>query len=98
LNTIFSWQTSLASSAVLAAEDVRAAVRASRTALNARATASSAALSAQQACKKGEFSSIDDARAAQTRASIAQQERSSSYTFFFNGESRRLNINSAIKY
>lgn len=67
-----SWQTSLASSAVTAAEDVRAAVRASRTASNARATASSAALSAQQACEQGEFASIDDARAAQTRASIAQ--------------------------
>ena len=55
-----------------AAEDVRAAVRASRTASNARATASSAALSAQQACEKGEFATMEDARAAQTRASIAQ--------------------------
>lgn len=67
-----SWQTSLASAAVAAAEDVRAAVRASRTAANARATASSAALSAQQACEKVEFATMDDARAAQTRSSIAQ--------------------------
>jgi hypothetical protein len=63
---------SLASAAVAASEDVRAAVRASRTASNARATASSAALSAQQACEKVEFGSMDEARAAQTRASIAQ--------------------------
>jgi cellobiose-specific phosphotransferase system component IIA len=67
-----SWQTSLASSAVTAAEDVRAAVRVSRTAANARAAASSAAFSAQTACEKGEFANLDEARAAQTRASIAQ--------------------------
>lgn len=67
-----SWQTSLASSAVTAAEDVRAAVRVSRTATNARAAASSAAFSAQNACDRGEFLNLDEARAAQTRASIAQ--------------------------
>jgi len=67
-----SWQTSLACAAVTAAEDVRAAVRVSRTASNARAAASSAAFSAQTACENGEFASLDEARAAQTRASIAQ--------------------------
>ena len=65
-----SWQTSLASSAVTAAEDVRAAVRVAKTAANARAAASSAALTAQTACEKGEFANLDEARAAQTRASI----------------------------
>lgn len=67
-----SWQTSLADSAVAAAEDVRSAVRAGRTASNARTAATTAALSAQKACDTGKFRSIDDARAAQTRASIAQ--------------------------
>jgi len=70
--TDLSWQTALANSAVAAADDVRSAVRVARTAANARAAASSAVFSAQAACEKGEFSSIDDARAAQTRASIAQ--------------------------
>jgi hypothetical protein len=67
-----SWQTALANSAVSAAEDVRSTVRAVRTAANAKAAASSAALAAQSACESGKFSSIDEARAAQTRASIAQ--------------------------
>jgi len=67
-----SWQTSLANSAVAAAEDVRAAVRVSRTASNAKAAASSAAYAAQDACDTGTFASTDEARAAQTRASIAQ--------------------------
>ena len=55
-----------------AAEDVRAAIRVARTASNARAAASSAALTAQTACERDEFANIDEARAAQTRASIAQ--------------------------
>lgn len=68
-----SWQTSLARSAVSAAEDVRSAVRAARTAENAKAAASAAAYTAQSACDSGtEFPTIDEARAAQTRASIAQ--------------------------
>ena len=68
-----SWQTSLAGSAVSAAEDVRSAVRAARTAENAKAAASSAAYTAQSACDSGTaFPTIDEARAAQTRASIAQ--------------------------
>lgn len=67
-----AWQASLASSAVAAAEDVRSAVRVSRTAANAKAAASSAAFAAQTACDTGTFSTIDEARAAQTRASIAQ--------------------------
>jgi hypothetical protein len=62
----------LAHSAVSASEDVRSAVRAARTAANAKAAASSAALDAQKACDNGKFNSIDEARAAQTRASIAQ--------------------------
>lgn len=66
-----SWQASLASSAVTAAEDVRSTVRAARTAANAKAAADSAAFAAQSACE-GEFGSIDEARANQTRASIAQ--------------------------
>lgn len=67
-----SWQASLASSAVTAAEGVRSAVRVSRTAANAKAAARSAAFSAQTACDTGKFSSIEEACAAQTRASIAQ--------------------------
>lgn len=67
-----SWQTALAHSAVSAAEDVRSAVRAARTAANAKAAAVSAANVAQTACQKGKFNSVDEARAAQTRASIAQ--------------------------
>ena len=67
-----SWQTALATSAVSAAEDVRSAVRAARTASNARASASSAAMKAQYACENGNFRNIDEARAAQTRSSIAQ--------------------------
>ena len=73
LNLDVSWQTSLARSAVSAAEDVRSAVRAARTAENAKAAASAAAYTAQSACDSGaEFPTIDEARAAQTRASIAQ--------------------------
>lgn len=67
-----SWQTALANSAVSAAEDVRSAVRATRTASGARTAAARAAVTAQAACDKGTFKSIDEARAAQTRASIAQ--------------------------
>lgn len=67
-----SWQATLASSAVSAAEDVRSTVRAARTAANAKAAASSAAKAAQTACEKSAFGTIDEARAAQTRASIAQ--------------------------
>jgi len=67
-----SWQTALAHSAVSAAEDVRSTVRAARTAANAKAAASSAAMDAQKACDNGKFGSIDEARAAQTRVSIAQ--------------------------
>lgn len=66
-----SWQSSLASSAVSAAEDVRSTVRAARTAANAKAAADSAAFAAHNNCD-GSFASIDEARAAQTRASIAQ--------------------------
>ncbi|KAL3923390.1 MAG: hypothetical protein SGILL_001683 [Bacillariaceae sp.] len=67
-----SWQTALAHSAVSAAEDVRSTVRAARTATNARTAAASAAEDAQAACEKGKFANIDEARAAQTRASISQ--------------------------
>jgi hypothetical protein len=67
-----SWQAALAHSAVSAAEDVRSTVRAARTATNAKATAMGAAEVAQAACEKGKFPSVDEARAAQTRASIAQ--------------------------
>lgn len=55
-----------------AAEDVRSAVRASNTAANAKAAASNAAMAAQNACDSGNFANIEEARAAQTRASIAQ--------------------------
>ena len=67
-----SWQASLAHSAVSAAEDVRSAIRASKTAANAKAAADSAAMSAQSACSNGDFATMDEARAAQTRSSIAQ--------------------------
>jgi hypothetical protein len=67
-----SWQTALAHSAVSAAEAVRSTVRAARTAANAKAAATSAAEVAQASCEEGKFASLDDARAAQTRASIAQ--------------------------
>jgi hypothetical protein len=67
-----SWQTSLASAAVAAAEDVRSAVRIHRTAANAKAAASSASMIAQNACANGDFNTMDEARAAQTRASIAR--------------------------
>lgn len=67
-----SWQASLARSAVGAAEDVRSVIRASRTAANAKAAANSAAMSAEQACNSGDFSTMEEARAAQTRSSIAQ--------------------------
>jgi hypothetical protein len=67
-----SWQTALAHSAVSAAEDVRSTVRAARTAGNAKFAASSAFNIAQSVCDKGKFGNIEEARAAQTRASIAQ--------------------------
>jgi hypothetical protein len=67
-----SWQTALGCSAVTAAEDVRATVRVSRTASSARAAASAAAFSAQTVCERSDFVNLDEARAAQTRASIAQ--------------------------
>jgi hypothetical protein len=67
-----SWQSSLAQSAVSAAEEVRSAVRASNTATNAKAAASNAAMSAQNACESANFSNMEEARATQTRSSIAQ--------------------------
>ena len=51
---------------------MRSAVRASNTASNAKAAASNAAMAAQNACDSGNFTNIEEARAAQTRASIAQ--------------------------
>jgi len=51
---------------------VRSTVRAARTAANAKAAADSAAFAAQNACDAGNFQNIDEARAAQTRSSIAQ--------------------------
>lgn len=70
-STDISFQNALAKSAVSAAEDVRSAVRISRTAANAKAAALAAAFAAQNACDTMTFSSIDEARAAQTRSSIA---------------------------
>eukprot|EP00934_Nitzschia_sp_Nitz4_P007807 Nitzschia sp. Nitz4//scaffold121_size67750//53970//57328//NITZ4_006074-RA/size67750-snap-gene-0.43-mRNA-1//-1//CDS//3329534369//7797//frame0 len=67
-----SWQTALANSAVSAAEDVRSTVRAAKTASSAKAAATSAAIAAQKSCDTGHFNSVDEARAAQTRASIAK--------------------------
>lgn len=72
LSDDLSWQASLATSAVSAAEDVRSAVRASRTAANAKIAAESAAMTAQKVCETGKFGSVDEARAAQTRAAISQ--------------------------
>jgi len=62
----------LAHSAVSAAEDVRSTVRAARTACNAKFAAVRAAHMAKSVCEKGKFANINEARAAQTRASIAQ--------------------------
>lgn len=67
-----SWQSALASSAVSAAEDVRSAVRACRTAARAKLAAEAASGSAQKACETGRFATPEDARAAQTKASIAK--------------------------
>jgi len=67
-----SWQTALAHSAVSAAEDVRSTVRAARTASNAKAAAIAAADSAQAACEEDTFATMEEARAIQTRASIAK--------------------------
>ena len=66
-----SWQSSLASQAVLAAEDVRTAVRASRTASGAKAAAESAALAAQNSFETGNFTTEEEVSAAKTRASIS---------------------------
>jgi len=71
LKNDLSWQTSLASSAVTAAEDVRSAVRASKTAARAKLAAEAASKSAQKACETGVFATPDEGRAAQTKASIA---------------------------
>lgn len=51
---------------------MRSTVRAAHTAANAKAAADSAAFAAQNACDAGNFQNIDEARAAQTRSSIAQ--------------------------
>ena len=67
-----SWQSALASSAVSAAEDVRSAVRACRTAARAKLAAEAASDSAQKVCETGRFATSEDARAAQTKASIAK--------------------------
>lgn len=71
-NDDLSWQASLASAAVSAAEDVRCAVRAARTATSAKVAAEAAAETAQRVCNEDDFSTANEARAAQTRASIAQ--------------------------
>ena len=47
-------------------------MRVSRTASNAKAAASAASFAAQNVCETGDFATMDEARAAQTRASIAQ--------------------------
>ena len=70
--TDVSWQTALAHSAVSAAEDVRSTVRAARTASNAKFAAVNAAHMAKSVCEKGRFTNMNEARAAQTRASITQ--------------------------
>lgn len=57
-----------------AAEDVRQAVRASRTATSAKAAASSAAYAAQSVCDNDNFANIAEAREAQTRFSTAQSQ------------------------
>jgi len=66
-----SWQVSLSSSAVSAAEDVRGAVRAARTANSAKAAAELAAVNAQKAFETGEFSDVSEAKAAQVRSEMS---------------------------
>jgi hypothetical protein len=67
-----SWQTALAASAVSAAEEVREAVRAARVASNAKGAAEAASFQAQAICASSTFTSIEEAKAAQTRMSMAQ--------------------------
>jgi hypothetical protein len=64
-----SWNASFASSAVAAADEVRDAVKASRTASRAKNAAEIAAGNADQACQTTTFSNQDEARNAQVRAS-----------------------------
>mmetsp|Transcript_10785 Transcript_10785/g.12489 ORF Transcript_10785/g.12489 Transcript_10785/m.12489 type:complete len:1540 (-) Transcript_10785:2-4621(-) len=64
-----SWHASLASSAVAAADEVREAVKASKTAARAKIVAETAAMNADQYCNTTSFSTIDEARNAQMRAS-----------------------------
>lgn len=71
-STDLTWQSFLAHSAVGASEDVRSAIRAAKTAANAKAAADAAALSAQSACSDGTFATLEEAKTAQTRSSIAQ--------------------------
>lgn len=65
IGAALSWQVSLSSSAVSAAENVRGAVRAARTANSAKAAAELAAINAQKAFETGEFSDVSEAKAAQ---------------------------------
>ena len=71
LKNNLSWQASLASAAVSAAEDVRSTVRASRTAARAKKATVDAAAAAQKASDTGSFTTPEESRAAKTRASIA---------------------------
>lgn len=70
LSEALSWQSALATSAVAAAETVRSAVSAARIANSAKSAAESAAFAAQKHCSAS-FSTPDEAKATQTRASIS---------------------------
>jgi hypothetical protein len=70
----FSWNSSLASSAVAAADEVRDAVKASLTASRAKHMADAAAKKASHFSNTTSFSSIDEAKAARTRASNLQSQ------------------------
>lgn len=59
-----SWQSSLSSAAVNAAEDVRSACRAARTAASAKSAAELAAINAQNAYTKGHFPDTSELKAA----------------------------------
>ena len=69
LCTEIFWSASLASSAVSAANEVHEVVKASRTASNAKKAAETAAAKAHEICQTTTFSTMDEARQAQVRAS-----------------------------
>jgi len=69
-----SWNRALASSAVYAAEEVRDAVKVSRTASRAKVAADAAAEKVQNELKSASFSTDEEARVVQARVSNSQSQ------------------------